>query len=159
MTANRPRPFVTSGAILGLALAACASQSPPRAIALDPSNPAAPEAPIDFQFTAFAQGEESRPAPAAATHEEHETAKSSDTAAPAPPADAAEPEAPKSGEHDHVHSGKPKAGKKPAAAKPGPAAFVCPMHPEIGAKEPGRCPKCGMKLEPVQTKPPRGAHQ
>jgi Cu+-exporting ATPase len=26
--------------------------------------------------------------------------------------------------------------------------FICPMHPEIEADEPGDCPKCGMALEP-----------
>lgn len=26
--------------------------------------------------------------------------------------------------------------------------YTCPMHPEVQAKEPGKCPKCGMKLEP-----------
>ena len=25
-------------------------------------------------------------------------------------------------------------------------AYVCPMHPEVISDEPGRCPKCGMKL-------------
>ena len=33
------------------------------------------------------------------------------------------------------------------------SSFVCPMHPEVTAPEPGTCPKCGMKLvaasEPV----------
>jgi FtsP/CotA-like multicopper oxidase with cupredoxin domain len=30
-----------------------------------------------------------------------------------------------------------------------PASFyVCPMHPEVTAAEPGTCPKCGMKLVP-----------
>ena len=24
--------------------------------------------------------------------------------------------------------------------------YVCPMHPEVVSDEPGRCPKCGMKL-------------
>jgi FtsP/CotA-like multicopper oxidase with cupredoxin domain len=28
--------------------------------------------------------------------------------------------------------------------------FVCPMHPEVTSDEPGRCPKCGMKLLPAQ---------
>lgn len=27
--------------------------------------------------------------------------------------------------------------------------YTCPMHPEVRSQEPGRCPKCGMILEPV----------
>ena len=30
------------------------------------------------------------------------------------------------------------------------ASFVCPMHPEVTSGEPGRCPKCRMKLVPSQ---------
>jgi Cu(I)/Ag(I) efflux system membrane fusion protein len=30
----------------------------------------------------------------------------------------------------------------------GQAAYVCPMHPEVVSKEPGKCPICGMKLQP-----------
>ena len=36
-------------------------------------------------------------------------------------------------------------GDAPVAAD---AVFVCPMHPEVTAREPGKCPKCGMKLVP-----------
>ena len=32
----------------------------------------------------------------------------------------------------------------PAGA--GPVTYACPMHPEVTSEEPGRCPKCGMKL-------------
>lgn len=28
------------------------------------------------------------------------------------------------------------------------AGYTCPMHPEVESKEPGKCPKCGMHLEP-----------
>jgi FtsP/CotA-like multicopper oxidase with cupredoxin domain len=31
-----------------------------------------------------------------------------------------------------------------------PAAYVCPMHPEVTSDKAGRCPKCGMKLVPAQ---------
>ncbi|OGY23624.1 MAG: copper-translocating P-type ATPase, partial [Candidatus Woykebacteria bacterium GWB1_45_5] len=32
----------------------------------------------------------------------------------------------------------------------GDGLYVCPMDPEVVRKEPGTCPKCGMKLEPTE---------
>jgi FtsP/CotA-like multicopper oxidase with cupredoxin domain len=32
-------------------------------------------------------------------------------------------------------------------------AYACPMHPEVTSSEPSTCPKCGMKLMPVETPP------
>jgi FtsP/CotA-like multicopper oxidase with cupredoxin domain len=40
------------------------------------------------------------------------------------------------------------AGGEHTAGDEGP--FVCPMHPEVRSDEPGRCPKCGMNLVPVE---------
>jgi len=31
----------------------------------------------------------------------------------------------------------------------GAGTYSCPMHPEVRQQGPGRCPKCGMTLEPV----------
>ncbi|WP_235832095.1 multicopper oxidase domain-containing protein [Flavobacterium ranwuense] len=36
--------------------------------------------------------------------------------------------------------------KKENTKKKQPATYTCPMHPEIHANKPGKCPKCGMTL-------------
>jgi FtsP/CotA-like multicopper oxidase with cupredoxin domain len=36
---------------------------------------------------------------------------------------------------------------------PSADSYVCPMHPEVTATEPGTCPKCGMKLVPSDAPP------
>jgi Cu+-exporting ATPase len=35
-----------------------------------------------------------------------------------------------------------------------PAAYTCPMHPEVRQDEPGVCSKCGMALEPIHPEAP-----
>ncbi|WP_443271713.1 copper-transporting P-type ATPase [Variovorax sp. JS1663] len=47
------------------------------------------------------------------------------------------------GGHEHHDHGQPVA----TAASGG--AYTCPMHPEVRQVGPGKCPKCGMFLEPV----------
>jgi FtsP/CotA-like multicopper oxidase with cupredoxin domain len=39
----------------------------------------------------------------------------------------------------------------------GPATYVCPMHADVVRDEPGRCPKCGMKLMPSRQAAAAGA--
>ena len=34
------------------------------------------------------------------------------------------------------------------SSEPEATMYTCPMHPEVVSSEPGRCPKCGMNLEP-----------
>jgi len=51
----------------------------------------------------------------------------------------------------------PMDGRAGHAAHDAGAAFSCPMHPEVRQDHPGRCPKCGMELEPaVATGRPEG---
>lgn len=46
-------------------------------------------------------------------------------------------------------------GEAAAAAKRPEQIYSCPMHPEVRSNEPGRCPKCKMKLVPEKAKQPQ----
>lgn len=46
---------------------------------------------------------------------------------------------------------------KPGEASDAPAkTYTCPMHPDVRLPAPGRCPRCGMTLVPVET---QGEHR
>lgn len=56
--------------------------------------------------------------------------------------------------HAQQRTNKPPA-KKAGQNKRPQASYSCPMHQSVKAKAPGRCPKCGMDLRPVnQTEAP-----
>jgi hypothetical protein len=55
---------------------------------------------------------------------------------------------PRPGADEHEHG---EVRGEHGAAEPGVAGFTCPMHPEVSQPEAGRCPKCGMPLEPRKT--------
>ena len=115
---------------------------------------------MEFQLTPLAQAQDGAPATADEPVAEKSAAAAAPPADPAQPPDAAEPEGHDGAGHQHhLPSRKAKSDEQPPAAKPGDATFVCPMHPEVVSKQPGRCPKCGMKLEPVQKKVPKGSHK
>ena len=44
-------------------------------------------------------------------------------------------------------------GERDLPATEEPVTYTCPMHPEIRSGSPGRCPKCGMNLEPREASP------
>lgn len=52
----------------------------------------------------------------------------------------------------HSHHGTAPAAHRTEAVDTGEAVpaltYVCPMHPEVTSDHEGRCPKCGMNLEP-----------
>ena len=37
--------------------------------------------------------------------------------------------------------------------------YACPMHPEVTSSEPGKCPKCGMVLQPAHADAQPPAHE
>ena len=52
----------------------------------------------------------------------------------------------------------PRSGLAAPAARPAVAGYTCPMHPDVHATRPGRCPRCGMELVPETTAGGSHAH-
>ena len=47
-----------------------------------------------------------------------------------------------------------------ATQAPAATTYACPMHPEVTSDQPGRCPKCGMKLLAATSAPqPSAGHE
>jgi hypothetical protein len=115
-----------------LMTAACASAPPPRSQAFDPASPMAPEAP--------------RLALSSLEAEPPVAERVSEPAPPTPPPTA--PAAPTVNPAAHDHGSH-------ARGKDAAVVYTCPMHPEVVSNRPGRCPKCGMKLEPRPAPAPK----
>jgi hypothetical protein len=76
------------------------------------------------------------------------------------------PSAPPAGEMSHQHHPAAQssalaasqhanhAGAASAESDQAAQQWTCPMHPEVVQSEPGKCPKCGMKLVP-KVEPPK----
>lgn len=66
--------------------------------------------------------------------------------------DPSNPEAPESRMPSVTLAGTPEEERAPAVEQAPDAGtvtvYTCPMHPEVVSPQPGRCPKCGMKLVP-----------
>ena len=119
--------FLLGAALLG---PSCATYTAPTPVGIE--HPANAEAP-------------SPPVPPVAVHliADDLDRKVSPAAAPQEGGDHRHPEARPESKGGHSH---PAGEGGSASTPPGDASYSCPMHPEVKQDEPGRCPKCGMKL-------------
>jgi hypothetical protein len=123
----------------------CASQPPQKPANIDPSNPAAAEAPAPVLTSLVATAETptpktTSPAPVGADEHEHGASPAADK-----PTESAAPSK-ESEAHAHKSASKHKAKE--------PVMYTCPMDPEVVSPKPGKCPKCGMKLVPKKADAP-----
>jgi P-type Cu+ transporter len=63
-------------------------------------------------------------------------------------------------QHGHTdQAAAPGTVKDPVSRMDVEPTYTCPMHPEVRQRGPGRCPKCGMPLEPAVPAPARARAQ
>ena len=75
----------------------------------------------------------------------------------ATPGDSSEGPGGSPSEHPMSHEHESSSGDQtqPKTGEPDPpegAVYTCPMHPEVKASAPGRCPRCGMALKQREEK-------
>ena len=129
---------------LPLAVAGCAALPTDPATAADhPANPDAPTAALPPPSATLAIADAGASGPLPPDRHDHAGPGDDDPMAPLPG------DAPS---HDHAATGHGTPGAAgtnaptTAPATQAAVAYVCPMHPEVRAVEPGRCPICGMRL-------------
>ena len=133
--------------VLGVALALAGCMSSELSIgAKDPANPAAPVASLAPIGAALEPGFDPQSL---------EGSHSPSQAGPDPHAGHTGHGSPSSTTADE-HSGHDHQSVQQNDSKPTPSVWTCPMHPEVRKPEPGKCPVCGMKLEPAAPPKPDG---
>lgn len=152
---DRLRSYLAAASIVLYSFACVSSQ-----IASDAEHPAslrAAQAPLPPVGAALSETDE--PGPATNSPDAHSHAGGSaqemthgTPPSPDPHASQANPSgsAPTSNTGNHAGHGSP---ASPTRASDKADRWTCPMHPEVIQSEPGKCPKCGMKLVPATPKP------
>jgi Heavy metal binding domain len=116
MPTSRPTRRRALAALSALALAACATTTPPPRFL--------PVSPADVEH---AESTVPPPRPFLTGDESEQRETGSAVRAQAPP------------HHDPGHG-----SEGPPSSSDAP--YTCSMHPEVSAREPGKCPRCGMNL-------------
>jgi hypothetical protein len=133
MTTTRRYLITAIPSLSLLTLAACGSGVPPRSAALDPSNENGPES-MPFSGSSAPTGQPVAGDGELAHADQSHTGGSEEHAG-----------------HGHGAAnvvGTQSSPATQAGSSDRPLTYTCPMHPEVQSAEPGKCPKCGMKLVP-----------
>jgi Heavy metal binding domain len=134
---------IAGAAIYIAAVAGCSAELVERPPASDPGNVAAAEAPY-HRPPSYEPDPLLSPVPAKSPEPPPTGHEQVHSPTATPPGNPPYREEPGGKPPTHHHEG--------AGGKPAPTVYTCPMHPEVRATEPGKCPKCGMTLVPVAPK-------